>query len=154
MAHFYSARPFFRNLALYGYFSQAARLPEPDSSNIFIESIENGWVWTIPLHTGETSVGVVVDSVVGSKKIRSMGAETYFHELLASASYTADLLVHADLEKGPFVVRDWSYMAKRFSGPNYVLVGDAACFIDPLFSSGVHLALSSAVLAAAYVSTS
>ena len=146
--------PFFRNLALYGYFSQAARLPEPDSSNIFIESIENGWVWTIPLHTGETSVGVVVDSVVGSKKIRSIGAETYFHELLASASYTADLLVHADLEKGPFVVRDWSYMAKRFSGPNYVLVGDAACFIDPLFSSGVHLALSSAVLAAAYVSTS
>ena len=146
--------PFFRNLALYGYFSETARLPEPDSTNIFIESIETGWVWTIPLHTGDASVGVVVDSVVGSEKIRKMGAETYFRELLASAAYTSDLLVHADLKKGPFVVRDWSYMAKHFSGANYVLVGDAACFIDPLFSSGVHLALSSAVLASAYVSTS
>ena len=51
----------------------------------------------------------------------------------------------------PDVERDWSYTSKQFAGDGYVLVGDAACFVDPLFSSGVHLALGSATLAANYV---
>jgi hypothetical protein len=48
---------------------------------------------------------------------------------------------------------DWSYTAGKMYGPGYILAGDAACFVDPLFSSGVHLALMSGVLAAAYVTT-
>ena len=50
-------------------------------------------------------------------------------------------------------MRDWSYVSQRLVGEGYILVGDAACFVDPLFSSGVHLALSSAVLASAYVTS-
>ena len=63
------------------------------------------------------------------------------------------MLREATLVYGPFVVRDWSYMSDEVVGDGYILVGDAACFIDPLFSSGVHLALMAGVLAAAYVTT-
>ena len=52
---------------------------------------------------------------------------------------------------GPHVVRDWSYTTEKMVGDNWILTGDAACFVDPLFSSGVHLALMSAVMAAAYI---
>jgi hypothetical protein len=51
------------------------------------------------------------------------------------------------------VIRDWSYASDRVVGPGWILCGDAACFIDPLFSTGVHLALSSGLMAAAYVAT-
>ena len=55
--------------------------------------------------------------------------------------------------QGPTVIRDWSYVSDRVVGPGWILCGDAACFIDPLFSTGVHLALSSGLMAAAYVAT-
>jgi Tryptophan halogenase len=57
------------------------------------------------------------------------------------------------LAYGPFVLKDWSYVSDEVVGDGYILVGDAACFVDPLFSSGVHLALMAGVLAAAYVTT-
>jgi hypothetical protein len=63
------------------------------------------------------------------------------------------MLQNANLISGPQVIKDWSYTSERLVGDGYILVGDAACFVDPLFSSGVHLALMSGVLAAAYVST-
>jgi hypothetical protein len=51
------------------------------------------------------------------------------------------------------VIKDWSYVSDQVVGAGYVLVGDAACFVDPLFSSGIHLACMAGVLAAAYVTT-
>jgi hypothetical protein len=63
------------------------------------------------------------------------------------------MLAAATLETPVTVVRDWSYASTQMAGDRWVVAGDAACFIDPLFSSGVHLALSSGVLASAYVTT-
>jgi hypothetical protein len=63
------------------------------------------------------------------------------------------MLRDANLAHGPFVLKDWSYVSEEVVGDGYILVGDAACFVDPLFSSGVHLALMAGVLAAAYVTT-
>lgn len=144
---------FFRNLAIYGYFKDAGHLPEPDTTNIFIESYEHGWCWTIPLHTGQVSVGVVLDSEAGQGAITEYGIEGAFRAQLAASPRTAALLDGASLVSGPHVVRDWSYLSRELVGPGYLLVGDAACFVDPLFSSGVHLALSSGLLAAAYISS-
>ncbi len=146
--------PFFRNLAVYGYFRGAQRLPEPDETNIFIESYPQGWLWTIPLHTGLASVGAVVDSETGQEGIRRLGAHGFLMDQLSQGQATAGLLRNAELSSGPNVVRDWSYVCQKMAGPGYVLVGDAACFVDPLFSSGVHLALMSGVLAAALVTSS
>lgn len=146
--------PFFRNLAVYGYFHGARRLPEPDETNIFIEAYSQGWLWTIPLHTGLASVGAVVDSEHGQEGIRRSGPHGFLMAQLSLGPATADLLSEANLSSETRVVRDWSYVCQRLAGPGYVLVGDAACFVDPLFSSGVHLALMSGVLAAAHVTSS
>jgi halogenation protein CepH len=143
--------PFFRNLAVYGYFEGADRLPHPDQGNIFLESYENGWMWTIPLNAGLSSVGAVVDREFGATGIRDRGLERFFEEQIAATARTCELLGPATRAKGPVAARDWSYCAKRFVGDGYVLVGDAACFVDPLFSTGVHLAVSAGYLAAAYV---
>jgi flavin-dependent dehydrogenase len=145
--------PFFQNLAVYAYFTGAKPLPEPDQNNIFIESYRNGWLWTIPLHTGRSSVGVVVDSKTGQEGIQQNGAKAFLEAQLAQSSHTRAMLENAEMDSEPTVVMDWSYTAEKMYGPGYILAGDAACFVDPLFSSGVHLALMSGVLAAAYVTT-
>ena len=145
--------PFFRNLAVYAYFTGVKPLPEPDQNNIFIESYRYGWLWTIPLHTGRSSVGVVVDSKTGQEGIQQNGAKAFLEAQLAQSSLTRAMLENAKMDSEPAVVMDWSYTAGKMYGPGYILAGDAACFVDPLFSSGVHLALMSGVLAAAYVTT-
>ena len=144
--------PFFRNLAVYGYVTGADRLPTPDETNIFIEAHPHGWSWMIPLHTGWTSVGMVLDSRHGQERLSKGELREVFLRQVAEAPHTARLLRDAELVSGPQVVKDWSYTSERLVGDGYILVGDAACFVDPLFSSGVHLALMSGVLAAAYVS--
>jgi flavin-dependent dehydrogenase len=145
--------PFFQNLAVYGYFAGAQRLAAPDATNIFIEAYPHGWLWNIPLHTGWMSVGAVVDSHTGQEGLRRSGPQRFLAEQLAQAPYTAQMLHKASLAAGPFVVKDWSYTSDHLVGDGYILVGDAACFVDPLFSSGVHLALMAGVLAAAYVTS-
>ncbi len=144
----------FRNLAVYAYYEGATHLPPPDAGNIFIESTTDGWCWTIPLAGGRSSVGAVVDSTRGQRGIAELGTEGFYAAQLGLAPRTAAMLATGTRVDGPHVARDWSYVAERLAGEAHVLVGDAACFVDPLFSSGVHLALSSAVLAAAYVTTS
>lgn len=143
----------FRNLAVYAYYAGARRLPPPADTNIFIESYANGWLWTIPLHTGQASVGAVVDAAAGEAQVRELGLARFLEEQLAQAPHTARLLERARRVGPPRIVKDWSYACADIAGDGYVLLGDAACFIDPLFSSGVHLALMSGVLAAAYVTT-
>ena len=128
-------------------------LLEPDSNNIFIEAYQHGWVWSIPLHTGWTSVGAVVDNRTGQEGIRRLGARAFLAEQLSQTNHTSGRLRAAAWAAQPQVVRDWSYSADRLAGPGYVIAGDAACFVDPLFSSGVHLALMSGVMAAAYAAT-
>ncbi len=147
------ADPYFRNLAVYAYFSGVEPAPPPDETNIFIESYPEGWCWAIPLHTGVTGVGAVVDSHAAQAAIQRHGAGQFFQQQLAMAPHTTRRLRKATLVSGPTVIRDWSYVSDEVAGNGYVLAGDAACFVDPLFSSGVHLALTSGVLAAAYVTT-
>ena len=144
---------FFQNLAVYAYFEGAEPLPSPDENNIFIEAYEHGWFWTIPLHTGWSSVGAVVDNRTGQEGIRRLGAREFLLGQLSQAPHTARMLRDARWAAGPSVVRDWSYSAERTTGPGFVMTGDSACFVDPLFSSGVHLALMSGVMAAAYATT-
>jgi len=143
----------FQNLAVYAYYEGAERLPGPDSTNILIESFENGWFWAIPLHTGRMSVGAVVDHRLGQEGIRAAGPDAFLAAQVAATTHTSHMLRTAKMVSGPHVLRDWSYVSTEVSGDGWVLAGDAACFIDPLFSSGVHLALTAGTLAAALVNT-
>jgi hypothetical protein len=94
-----------------------------------------------------------VDSRIGQEGMRHSSPQRFLIEQIAQAPYTWQMLQEGSLAYGPFVLKDWSYVSDEVVGDGYVLVGDAACFVDPLFSSGVHLALMAGVLAAAYVTT-
>jgi FAD-dependent halogenase len=142
---------FFRNLALFGYFENGKRLPEPDSGNIFCSAFGNGWFWYIPLSATMTSVGVVINRELASEV--QGDPEKMLYKLIGECPQIADLLADATrITEGEYgqvrVRKDYSYHQSRFWRPGLVLVGDAACFVDPVFSSGVHLATHGALLAA------
>ncbi|HZU78236.1 MAG TPA: tryptophan 7-halogenase, partial [Dehalococcoidia bacterium] len=143
----------FQNLAVYSYYAGAERLPAPDETNILIESYEHGWLWLIPLHNGLMSVGAVVDQRRGGEALRTLGAADFLERQIAQAAHARAMLRAAQPTRPAVVVRDWSYSSRELSGDGWALAGDAACFIDPLFSTGVHLALSAGVLAAALAET-
>lgn len=141
----------FRNLAVYAYYADCPHLPPPDNGNILIESCRDGWLWKIPLAQGLSSIGAVVDRDHGVRAIRRGGRSGLLAEQICGSTRIAALVGARQPTAEPVAVRDWSYAASRMTGPGYVLLGDAACFVDPLFSTGVHLAISAAHIGAAYV---
>lgn len=142
---------FFRNLALFGYWHNGARLPKPSDGNILCVAFDAGWFWYIPLTPTLTSVGAVVHPEHTS---RIQGdPETAMAELIDACPMIKQNLANATrVTEGIYgqlrVRKDWSYRNTDFHAPGMVLVGDAACFVDPVFSSGVHLATYGATLAA------
>ena len=144
---------YFRNMAVYAYFDGASRLPEPDAANnIFIESYEHGWTWNIPLADHTASVGIVVDSELGQRGISQARRERLLHQAatLGKPHIPHDRRRPHD-QPLPESSRTGHTHPSSMIGDGWILVGDAACFIDPLFSSGVHLAMMSAVMATAYI---
>lgn len=141
----------FRNFALFCYFDGGERLPPPMSGSILNVTFEHGWFWYIPLAPNLTSVGVVVPVErtylldEGNEKAmqRFINSCPTIKQFLAKAKRVSDgIYAHLRLRK------DWSYCNTRFYRPGLLLIGDAACFVDPLFSSGIHLSTYSALLAA------
>jgi flavin-dependent dehydrogenase len=106
----------------------------------------NGWFWYIPLHDDIVSVGVVAPFDYLFKG-RGPYAQTYEEEVLACPA-VRDRVAKAERVTGHFATKDYSYRAKAVAGDNWVLVGDAFGFLDPLYSSGVLLALRSGEMAA------
>lgn len=82
------------------------------------------------------------------KKRGSPPSREFYLECLKEAPDIAHLLENATLKTDLKSASDWSYYASSYAGPHVRLVGDAGCFIDPLFSSGIHLALNSGLSAA------
>ncbi|GAA3463350.1 tryptophan 7-halogenase [Saccharothrix longispora] len=144
--------PYLKNLAVWSYWTGAERPPGLDAGNTFLPTFGDGWWWFIPLRDDRTSIGMVVDSKVVQEN-RGLGMEAYYAECLARTPELAKRLEGAQRADKIHVARDWSYAYDRFSGDGYIAVGDAACFIDPLFSTGVHLAMLSGFLAAVTVNT-
>ncbi|WP_431727229.1 tryptophan 7-halogenase [Verrucosispora sp. TAA-831] len=148
---------FFRNLALFGYFEGGKRLPAPNSGNILAVAFPGGWFWYIPLNDTLTSVGAVLRPEA-LDRVREGDRETVLRQLISECPLIAEYLAEATrVTDGPYgevrVRKDYSYLHDSFTRPGMLLVGDAACFIDPVFSSGVHLATFSALLAARSINT-
>jgi halogenation protein CepH len=142
---------FFQSLALFGYFTGGKRLDEPYSGNILCVAFGSGWFWYIPLSPGLTSVGAVVNQEEAAKV--QGDPERALLNLIKECPMIDDFLASAtrvtDGQYGQIRVRkDYSYRHTSFWRPGMALVGDAACFVDPVFSSGVHLATYGALLAA------
>jgi len=107
---------------------------------------KHGWFWYIPLHDDTVSVGVVAafDHLF---KHRGEREQTYQDEVDACPAIK-DRVANATRATGYFATRDYSYRSKQVAGDGWVLVGDAFGFLDPLYSSGILLALKSGQLAA------
>jgi len=147
---------FFRNVAVYGYYEDAARQPAPNAGNIITSAFEHGWCWFIPLSDTLTSVGAVVDQSQAPRI--GEDREAALESFVAECPIVCNMLRGAPrIREGMYgevrVRRDWSYSNESFVAPGLVLTGDAACFIDPVFSSGVHLATYSGMLAARSINT-
>jgi flavin-dependent dehydrogenase len=106
-----------------------------------------GWVWFIPLRHGVTSVGVVLDLV--DYKARPKGdLERLFADAIAGAPFAAQLLAGAERVSTFEAESSFSYRASRYAGERWFLAGDAGSFLDPVFSTGVLMALRSGCEAA------
>ena len=132
--------------AMYAHFTGARREPGRRAGNICIFWFDHGWFWFIPLADGMTSVGAVVWP--SYMKTRPTGLETFFLSTIAACPPLAERLAGASLATEVEATGNYSYTSDRSHGPGYLLVGDAYAFIDPVFSSGVMLAMTSAAAAA------
>ncbi|KAL9114361.1 MAG: hypothetical protein Q9187_007493 [Circinaria calcarea] len=111
----------------------------------------SGWVWSIPLHNGTRSVGVSMNqdiSISRKKSMNSPSSRDYYLNALKLTPSIMKLLTNAKLVSDIKSASNWSYSASFYASPIVRVVGDSGCFIDPFFSSGVHLALASALSAA------
>jgi len=138
----------FQNIAIWSYWENANRLATGREGDIAVSSIPSGWLWAIPLQAGKMSVGVVMhrDTVLAK---RPVDLKAIYLDAIGQAGLVGEIVSSATMISEVQSEQDYSYAGRRFCGPGYYIVGDAACFLDPLLSSGVHLATFSAMLAAA-----
>ena len=128
--------------ALYAHFSGARRNEGKAEGHITIFWFAHGWFWFIPLANGNTSVGAVTWPYY--LKTRKNPVEEFLMDTIAMCPQLAARLENAQMVSKAEATGNYSYVCDRTRGPNYLLLGDAYTFIDPVFSSGVMLAMHSA----------
>ena len=133
--------------AIYAHFSGAERNSGKAAGNITIFWFEHGWFWFIPLADGATSVGAVTWPYY-LKTRNNKSLTQFFQETIALCAPLSERLQHAQLTSPVEATGNFSYVCDRTHGSNYLLLGDAYTFIDPVFSSGVMLAMHSAFVGA------
>ena len=132
-----------QSAAIFGHFRGAEPRPGEDAGNISIYSFEHGWMWMIPLPGGVMSVGAVCrPDYLKQRKGRTVD---FLLETLQRSPGLWRRLEHAALiGEEVRVTGNYSYDSASMGGPGWLLVGDAFAFLDPVFSSGVYLAMSGA----------
>lgn len=138
--------------AVYAHFKGAQRNPGRTEGDISIFWFDHGWFWFIPLTDGVTSVGAVAwPYYFKTRKGKSLNE--FLLETIALCPALQARLQHAQLVSEAEAAGNYTYVCDHVHGENYLLVGDAYTFIDPVFSSGVMLAMKSAFAAADTVDT-
>ena len=147
-----------QNVAMYAYFRGAPWrtkfIGHPDKTRIFICSVNHGWFWYIPIGKDIVSVGLVTTGgYLRKNEIKDLRA--FFAREIKACPEIGSLLKNAEwvgnfdsTGKDFFTVKDWSYLCRQAAGPGWLAAGDAAVFVDPVFSSGVTIAHLSAQRAA------
>ena len=138
--------------AIFGHFAGAQRNVGKTEGNITIFWFEHGWFWFIPLADGITSVGAVAWPYY-LKTRKKQPLEQFLMETIALCPPLNQQLQNAQLTAPAQATGNFSYACERSHGSNYLLLGDAYTFIDPMFSSGVMLAMNSAFVGADTVDT-
>jgi flavin-dependent dehydrogenase len=115
---------------------------------IYLGGEKKGWLWVIPVGRNHLSIGVTLNnSYVKEQKKKLTGPdwkERLYRQEVAEAKNLEPVLKNAKLEHDVQVLGDYSYAVKKKFGDNYVMVGDAGAFLDPIFSSGIYVAMETA----------
>ncbi|KAJ7188603.1 FAD binding domain-containing protein [Mycena filopes] len=165
-----------KNIAVWGYWMggnvYGAGTPREGAPWFEALTDESGWAWFIPLQNGRTSVGVVMNQKIYNEKLKQNVEPTYFPACSIPNPTNSNMVNHylCNILLAPGVVKligtgsmeagsvksatDFSYSAPSYADCGYRIIGDAGAFIDPFFSSGVHLALTSALSAASTICAS
>lgn len=132
--------------AVFGHFEGVQQREGRDAGNIGLFWFQHGWFWMIPLRDGTMSVGAVCwpDYL----KTRRKSVEAFLWDTIALCPGVAHRMADARLVGAATATGNYSYRASRMCDEGYILLGDAYAFVDPVFSTGVHLAMSSAELGA------
>jgi flavin-dependent dehydrogenase len=144
--------PIFQTLALTGYWRGASGPSGIEFANTLIEAYENGLVWSVPLHNGLRNVTLLIDWEIGAR-IRQSGLQEFYLAELRKVSHISQFLHGASVATPPRAFDATWHTATHFASKNFLLVGDAGMFIDPLSSEGVHKAMASAITGVAIVNT-
>ncbi len=131
--------PRHRTAALFAHFSGVTRRTGEEEGNISIVRLAEGWVWMIPLREGITSIGMVCppERLKGGKGREGEFLLERLREIPAVAARLGDAALASDAQ----MTGNYSYCSRQISGKGWVMVGDAYAFLDPIFSSGVYLAM-------------
>jgi flavin-dependent dehydrogenase len=140
--------PELKNFAVFSHYDGARRASGDREGDITVVLAPHGWWWVIPLAGDRTSIGLCAPkrSLEGRRP-----DEAYFLEQVASTPYLAERFANARRVAPVRTISDYSYVSRRFAGDGWVLVGDAAAFIDPVFSTGVYLGMLGGFRAAAAI---
>ena len=130
------------SVAIYGHFTGVDRRPGANAGNISVYWFQHGWIWMIPLQGDVMSIGAVCwpDYL----KQRHEDTDSFFWKTLALCPAAYKRSNHAEPASKIRVSGNYSYYTTRLYGKGLLLVGDSFAFIDPVFSSGVYLAMNSA----------
>ncbi|QOV91631.1 NAD(P)/FAD-dependent oxidoreductase [Humisphaera borealis] len=138
--------PELQKVAYFGHFHGVKRLPGSEEGHPLIIMCDEGWFWVIHINETTTSVGLVMDAAIAST------LDVPANRRLAWGIARCPLLLERMAEAtGPTtnqVVADFTYRCRPYAGPGYFLLGDAAAFMDPIFSTGVCLGMMSGANAA------
>jgi flavin-dependent dehydrogenase len=134
-----------RTLAVFSHFDGVHRLSGDDEGDIRIVLVREGWFWVIPFRGNRMSVGVVLepDAIAGASK----DLDGLLRAACDAAPPMRAIMRNARQVFPAQAVADFSYRVPQASGPGWLAVGDAGGFVDPLFSTGFHLAVKGADLA-------
>ena len=134
-----------KKIAVFAHYRGVPRPEGRDAGNTLIVVIRNAWFWLIPITSEIMSVGLVVDR----DHIRDSGltAEQILEQTIADTPFVARRMRDAERITPVYTRKDFSYSMRQMIGSNYALIGDAAGFLDPIFSTGVFMAMKSADLA-------
>lgn len=136
----------FRTYALVGVWRRSGGWNLPDPSHTTVETIDHGWVWSVPVSTDVRHVAVMGDAT-SPRPMSGVALEARYLDEVHRAAGTTSVVDGAALQHA-FACDASLYWSERYSGPRFLLVGDAGSFIDPLSSFGVKKALGSAWVAA------
>jgi flavin-dependent dehydrogenase len=141
-----------QSAALFAHFRNVERRPGEDAGNISVYRFEHGWIWLIPLRDGCVSVGAVCSP--DYLKQREGSQAQFLMNTLHSVPDVRKRMERAEIAGNLHATGNYSYSCRRIGGRRWIMVGDAYAFLDPIFSTGVYLAMHSAEIAAKVIEQS